>query len=214
MLGTFVHEDIDDRTTPLTQSLLTLTADGKVSGRYQKAKLAPLGEYLPFESFLSPIIGGSPFGSSMVPGAFNQRLETPIGPFAAAICYESAFPELFRQHARSGGQVILTASNNDPYPYKQMAQHNAQDVMRAIETDRWAVRVTNTGISGIVDPKGRSPWLSMPNTRITHLATLYQRQTQTLYVRWGDWLMPLLLGLSAIAFGRLYKNKPTQATKP
>ena len=206
VLGTFVREDINDNTTPITQSLITLTADGKVSGRYKKVKLVPVGEYLPFERLLSPIIGRSPFGSSMVPGTFDQQLETPLGPFIAGICYESAFPGLFRQQANNGGQIILTASNNDPYPYKQMVQHHAQDVMRAIETDRWEVRVTNTGISGIVDPKGRSHWLSIPNSRTTHLATLYKRQTQTLYVRWGDWLTPLLLGLGALSIGRLYLN--------
>ena len=204
VLGTFVREDIDDNTTPITQSLITLTADGKVSGRYKKVKLVPVGEYLPFERLLSPIIGSSPFGSSMVPGTFDQRLETPLGPFIAGICYESAFPGLFRQQAKNGGQIILTASNNDPYPHKQMVQHHAQDVMRAVETDRWQVRVTNTGISGIVDPKGRSHWLSVPNRRTTHLATLYQRQTQTPYVRWGDWLTLLLLGLSVLIVVRLY----------
>lgn len=202
VLGTFVYQDINDSTTPITQSLLTLTPDGKVAGRYQKVKLAPLGEYLPFENILSPLIGGSPFGESMAPGTFGQRLETPVGPFAVGICYESAFPEVFRQQVHGGGQVILTASNNDPYPVKQMAQHHAQDVMRAIETNRWEVRVTNTGISGIVDPKGRSRWLSTPNIRTTHLATVYRRKTQTLYVRIGDWLTPLLLGLSAFVFGR------------
>jgi len=36
------------------------------------------------------------------------------------------------------------------------AQHHAQDVMRAIESDRWAVRATNTGYSGIIDPHGRT----------------------------------------------------------
>lgn len=203
VLGTFVREDIDDNTTPITQSLLTLTADGKVSGRYRKIKLVPFGEYLPFEKFLSPIIGGSPFGSSMVPGTFDQQLNTPLGSFATGICYESAFSRIFRQQVRRGGQLILTASNNDPYPLRQMMQHHALDVMRAIETNRWEVRVTNTGVSSIVDPKGRSHWLSTPNQRTTHLATLYRRQTQTLYVRYGDWLTPLLLGLSAVAIGRL-----------
>jgi hypothetical protein len=33
----------------------------------------------------------------------------------------------------------MTASNNDPYPPRMMAQHHAHDVMRAIESDRWAV---------------------------------------------------------------------------
>lgn len=208
VLGTFVHQDIDDRTTPITQSLLTLTPNSKVSGRYQKVKLAPLGEYLPFENILLPIIGRSPFGSSMVPGTFDQHLQTPLGPFAAGICYESAFPRVFQQQVHKGAWAILTASNNDPYPLKQMAQHHGQDVMRAIETDRWEVRVTNTGISGVVDPKGRSHWLSNINTRTTHLAKIYQRRTRTLYVRVGDWLTPLLLISSGIMVLRSLKRKP------
>jgi apolipoprotein N-acyltransferase len=80
------------------------------------------------------------------------------------------------------------------------AQHHAQDVMRAIEGDRWAVRATNTGYSGIVDPHGRTKWISRLKTYELHTATIYRRQTQTLYVRWGDWLTPLLFILSALAW--------------
>ena len=135
----------------------------------------------------------------MIPGKLGQQLETPVGSFAAGICYESTFSQLFRQQVHDGGQLILTASNNDPYPIRQMAQHHAQDVMRAVETNRWEVRVTNTGISGVVDPKGRSQWLSKPDTRTTYLATVYLRQTPTtLYVRIGNWLTPLMLILSVI----------------
>lgn len=199
VLGTLAHEDIDDSKAPLTQSLLTLAADGEVVGRYNKIKLVPLGEYLPFEKLLLPLIGNSPFGNSMIPGKLGQQLETPVGSFAAGICYESTFSQLFRQQVHDGGQLILTASNNDPYPIRQMAQHHAQDVMRAVETNRWEVRVTNTGISGVVDPKGRSQWLSKPDTRTTYLATVYLRQTPTtLYVRIGNWLTPLMLILSVI----------------
>jgi apolipoprotein N-acyltransferase len=79
-----------------------------------------------------------------------------------------------------------------------MAQHQAQDLMRAIETDRWAVRATNTGYSGIIDPHGQILWRSQSHTYETYAATIYRRQTQTLYVRWGDWFAPLLLGLAAI----------------
>ncbi|MGB3293986.1 MAG: apolipoprotein N-acyltransferase [Phormidesmis sp.] len=198
VLGTFVHQDIARNQTALTQSLLTLSPTGQVVGRYNKVKLVPLGEYLPFEAVLGGIIGRlSPVSGSMVPGGFDQQLETPLGPMAAAICYEAAFAELYRQQVSRGGQAIFTASNNDPYPPRQMMQHHAQDVMRAVETDRWEVRVTNTGISGVVDPHGRSRWLSAPNQSLTHLAYIYRRQTRTLYVRWGDWLTPLLLLLAA-----------------
>ncbi len=199
VLGTFVHQEIASNQGPLTQSLLTLSPTGQVVGRYNKTKLVPLGEYLPFESVLGTIMGRlSPFSESMVPGGFDQRLETPLGPMAAGICYEAAFAELYRQQVNRGGQAIFTASNNDPYPPRQMMQHHAQDVMRAVETDRWEVRVTNTGISAVVDPQGRSRWLSAPNQSVTHLAHIYRRQTRTPYVRWGDWLTPLLLLSAAI----------------
>ncbi|MBE9061686.1 apolipoprotein N-acyltransferase [cf. Phormidesmis sp. LEGE 11477] len=194
VLGTFVHEDIEDSQTPLTQSLLTLVPEGSIGGRYKKVKLVPLGEYIPFESVLGAVISRlSPYGESMVPGGFDQVLETPFGPMAAGICYESAFAALFQGQVHRGGQAILTASNNDPYPPRQMLQQHAQDVMRAIENDRWMVRVTNTGISGVVDPKGRSRWMSKPNTSATYLSTIYKRQSRTAYVRWGDWLTPVLL---------------------
>lgn len=135
----------------------------------------------------------------MVPGRLDQTLQTPFGQAIAGICYESAFPDLFRNQAATGGQFILTASNNDPYGAAMMAQHHAQDLMRAIETDRWAVRATNTGLSGIVNPHGQTEWLSGFRTYETHAHQIFRRQTQTLYVRWGNWLTPLLLLLAGIA---------------
>jgi apolipoprotein N-acyltransferase len=79
------------------------------------------------------------------------------------------------------------------------AQHHAQDVMRAIETDRWLVRAANTGLSGVIDPHGNTRWLSGINVYQLHADIIYRRQTQTLYVRWGNWLLPLLVITSAIA---------------
>jgi apolipoprotein N-acyltransferase len=205
LLGSFAHEVIDQPLTPLTQSMLTLTADGQVTGRYNKAKLVPLGEYVPFEQSLRAIAPWLTIPiESMAHGRFDQQLQTPLGPMAVGICYESVFPELFRQQVGRGGQAIFTASNNDPYPPQQMMQHHAQDVMRAVESDRWEVRVTNTGISGLVDPKGRTLWLSDVDEYVTHIATIYRRQTRTLYVRWGNWLTPVLL-LGAV--GMLWRQR-------
>ena len=92
-----------------------------------------------------------------------------------------------------GGEFILTAANNAHYSSTMPAQHHAQDVIRAIENDRWTVRATNTGYSGVVDPHGRTIWLSEINTYVTHTARIYRRKTQTLYVKLGDWLTPLLV---------------------
>ncbi len=194
-LGTFTAQK-----GGIARSLLTIAPNGATTSRYNKIKLVPLGEYIPFQAALGGIINLlSPITENGQPGAFQQQFDTPFGRAIASICYDSAFPEVFRAQAAAGGQFILTASNLDPYSEVLMAQHQAQDIMRAIETDRWAVRATNTGYSSIVDPHGRVEWRSEPRTYQTHAATIFRRQTQTLYVRWGDWLTPCLLVLGAIA---------------
>jgi apolipoprotein N-acyltransferase len=139
-------------------------------------------------------------------GEPNQQFDTPFGRAIAGICYDSAFARLFRNQAATGGQLIFTASNNDPYGAAMMTQHHAQDVMRAIESDRWAVRATNTGFSGIVDPHGRTIWMSGFRTYETYIANVYRRQTKTLYVRFGDWLTLLLL-ISGGAAWISYRNQ-------
>ena len=183
----------------ITQSLVALTPEGILEHRYHKVKLVPLGEYIPFEQTLGRLIGRlSPISANMLPGESNQQFETPFGRAIVGICYDSAFPHLFQLQAAAGGQFILTAANNDPYSGRMMAQHHAHDVMRAIETDRWAVRATNTGLSGVVDPHGRTRWLSRIQTYEVHAHTIYRRQTLTLYVAWGNWLLPGLIGLSLV----------------
>ncbi len=190
---------VGQRQGRITQNLFTITGTGQVYSGFEKIKLVPLGEYIPFEAVLGHLINRlSPLGDSMLPGRSDQVFETPFGRAIAAICYESAFPQVFQHQAAQGGQFILTASNNDPYKAAMMAQHHAQDTMRAIETDRWAVRATNTGFSGVVDPHGRTQWISGFRTFETHAHTIYRRTSQTLYVRWGNWLTPLLLGLTAL----------------
>lgn len=174
-------------------SLFTINSQGEIVSRYDKAKLVPLGEYIPFEEILGGLIERlSPLEAHQVPGPANQLVDTPFGRVIVGICYESAFGEQFRRQAAAGGQFILSSSNDAHYTAAMASQHHAQDIMRAIETDRWAVRATNTGYSGFVDPHGKTLWISGYNTYETHAETIYRRQTQTLYVRWGDWLTPLL----------------------
>ncbi len=198
-LGTFrpAHTAVH---SALHQSLITLDAEGQVQSEYHKVKLVPLGEYIPLEVTLGRFISRlSPVSSSLVPGDAHQSLQTPFGKAIVGICYESAYSELFRRQAAQGGEWIMTASNNDPYPPRMMRQHHAHDVMRAVESDRWAVRVTNTGISGVVTPHGNTLWLAAPNVFVTHLAPIYRRQTRTFYVRCGNY-MTWLLGAGAIGY--------------
>jgi apolipoprotein N-acyltransferase len=184
----------------MTNSLLAIDKSGEILSRYDKTKLVPLGEYIPFYEILGGIINRlSPLDAHLIPGNSQQLFDTPFGRAIVGICYDSAFAEIFRYQAAKGGEFMLTASNNAHYKPPMLAGHHALDVMRAIETDRWAAIATNTGYSAFVNPHGETVWMSAINTYEVRDATIYRQQTQTLYVRWGDWLMPVLLVLAGLA---------------
>lgn len=177
-----------------TNSLFSLNSEGKAISRYDKIKLVPLGEYIPFRSILGGIIRRlSPLDTQLIAGDYNQHFTTPHGDAIASICYDSAFSEVLRQQALKGGEFIVTASNNAHYSDRMPFQHHAQDVMRAIETGKWMARATNTGYSAIVNPRGETIWLSHLNEYQTHTETIYRRQQQTFYVLKGDWLNKIFL---------------------
>jgi apolipoprotein N-acyltransferase len=190
-----------------TNSLQAIDSQGNLGDRYDKYKLVPFGEYIPFQEIIGPLIERiSPWDSTFRRGAADQQFMALPGLRAiVGICYESAFGEVFRQQAATG-EIILTASNNAHYAANMPAQHHALDVMRAIETSRWAVRATNTGYSAIVDAHGHTLWKSPLNQFAIHDHQIYRRRDRTLYVQWGDWLTPSLLltaaGLMAFSAAR------------
>ncbi|MBF2099048.1 MAG: apolipoprotein N-acyltransferase, partial [Gloeomargaritaceae cyanobacterium C42_A2020_066] len=186
-----------------TNGLALILGDGRVHGRYDKVRLVPLGEYIPGEDGLNelgiPVQRLSLVGEGFAAGRPDQVFRTPWGPAGVALCYESAYPDRFRTQVQAGATLLLTAANNDPYSPRMMAQHQALEVMRAIETDRWLARATNTGYSSLIDPHGHVRWQSQANQVETQTVTLYRRSTGTLWVRWGDWLTPGLVGLAVLS---------------
>lgn len=202
LLGTYLPQG--DR---YWQSLLALQANGAIAGRYDKIRLVPLGEYIPGERWFGRWLQRlSPLQLGMQAGRTDQQFQTPIGQIAAAICYEVVFPDVLRQQVQRGGEWILSAANLDPYSEVLMQQHLALAALRAAETDRWLVQVTNTGYSAVINPLGQVQWRSQPQTFLTHVATVAPRSSQTPYVRWGDTLTPLLLGLTAIGLWRQWRS--------
>jgi apolipoprotein N-acyltransferase len=186
----------------MTNSILTIDREGKVTSRYDKLKLVPLGEYVPFEQYIGKFIGTiSPLELNLLAGKFDQIVQTPFGNFIFGICYDSAYPEVFRRQAQAGG-LIITASNDAHYSSGMPPQHHALNLMRAIETDRWMLNASNTGYSAVIDPHGRTQWISKLNEFTVHAHQVYRRSTQTVYVRFGNWLTPLLLAIGLISFIR------------
>ncbi|MGB2924012.1 MAG: apolipoprotein N-acyltransferase [Limnothrix sp.] len=191
-----------------TNSLFTINAQTEVISRYNKQRLVPLGEYIPFESILGKFIDRlSPLDAHLARGQNPPTLMTPIGQAIAAICYESAYPEHFRRQTAAGGEFIIVSSNDAHYSPTMPAQHHALDVMQAIANSRWTVRASNTGYSGIVSPTGETTWLSQLNHYETHSGTIFLSSIKNLYVSWGNWLVKLnILLLTLLGVSQKFKE--------
>jgi len=76
-----------------------------------------------------------------------------IGAF---ICYEAIFPDLVRQFTREGADLLVNVTNDAWYGRTSAPhQHLAMAAFRAVENGKYLVRAANTGISAVVDPRGR-----------------------------------------------------------
>lgn len=180
-------------------SLRVLGSDGAVLGNADKVHLVPFGEYLPFQETMEWL--------------GLQQLTRQRGGFAAAqersllaipglpaavplICYEAIFPDEVMPAGLAAGQrpgFLLNMSNDawfglTPGPY----QHFEQARLRAIEQGLPLVRVTNNGISAIVDPLGRTRGLLPLGARGILDGTLPLTLESTIYATYGN-LIPLIL---------------------
>jgi apolipoprotein N-acyltransferase len=137
-----------------------LTPAGAVAYRYHKLRLVPFGEYTP----LGPLITlGGRWTARLVqavgdftPGTEARVGAVPEGRFGTLICYEAIFPDLVREFVANGAGMLVNVTNDAWYGRTSAPfQHFAMAAFRAVESGRYLVRAANTGISGVVDPRGR-----------------------------------------------------------
>ena len=138
-----------------TNSAFVVSPHGPGDQRYDKVRLVPFGEFVPWWAKLA-------FTESLVrevgafePGGEVRVLDAGV-PIGMAICYEVVFAELAADQVRRGAVLLTTLTNDGWYGYSWAPrQHLAQAVLRTVETRRWLVRAALTGISAAIDPSGR-----------------------------------------------------------
>lgn len=203
LLGALVY-DRQHATRQVFNSTLLVAPDTRILGRYDKQQLLafgeyiPLKEYLPFLRHISPTIGNLTAGSG---GLVTLPNGVRIG---SLICYEDIVPALSRQAVRQGAQLLVNVTNDAwfgrtraPYLHRSMA------AFRALENRVYLVRVTNTGLTSIIDPLGREP-LALPiYQRETLLHTIQPLRLATLYNRFGNWFA-LLCSAAAVGLPLRY----------
>jgi len=186
-------------------SVLSIAGAGRFDenppAMYHKVHLVPFGEVVPFASLLRAIapffaLEGIPL-EGFQRGAANQPPLPAAGlGLATFLCYEIVYPDYVRRQAATA-DVLLTVSNDGwfgashgPHQHFEIAR------MRAVETGRWLLRGTNTGISAIVAPDGSVVKRAPQFERTLLRGEVTAMKGTTPYMTWGN--LPVLLAALAI----------------
>lgn len=185
-----------DKYAPFYNSVIALGAQAE--GLYKKQNLVPFGEYIPFQGALDlfPGLAGSQEVLNYSRGPENQSpLKVRGHNLGSAVCYEVAYPDTTRRNAQNT-DFLLTISNDawfgtsaGPLQHLQMVQ------MRSLETGRWFMRATNTGVTAIIDHTGKIVTRAPQFERTVLRGEVQSRTGTTPYVRFGNTPVLLLIGL-------------------
>lgn len=186
----------------------SVLALGARRGMYHKVQLVPFGEYVPLAPLFRAIAPFFNLPQIPLEGfSAGRDLQPPLPAgdrsLATFLCYEIVYPDYVRRHAAHAG-LLLTVSNDawfgtshGPHQHFQIAR------MRALETGRWLLRGTNTGISAIVDPQGRVAALAPQFERTVLRGEATPMQGATPFMVLGQWpLLALCAAVVAAAWRR------------
>lgn len=201
----------DFGTGEFRNSLLTV---GENTGVYHKRHLVPFGEYFPVPDFIRNVLRlmNLPY-TDITPGLDGQRPLLARGvALAPSICYEDAFGDELRDFLPEAG-LLVNVSNDGwfgdsiaPHQHLQMAR------FRALESGRFMLRSTNTGITAVIDARGRVIGQGAQFKAVVVEATVQPRQGATPWVRFGNWpvlsVCVLLLASAAVVSLRPSFNRP------
>lgn len=188
-------------------SLKVVEGQGEVTAVYDKHHLVPFGEYIPLGDLAEDWFGITAFaaqaggGYSAGEGPKVLNLGRALGKVVPIICYEAVFPAAL-QGAPDRADWILQITNDAWFGvWTGPFQHAAQARLRAVEQGLPLIRVANTGVTAIIDARGRVR-AALPFGEAGALdGVLPGALPPTLYVRWGEWpqlLMLLILCLLAV----------------
>ena len=125
--------------------------------------------------------------SEFTPGKATQPLMTLAGYQAGiSICYEDSFGN--EVAAALPQAAFLVNTSNDAWFGDSLAPHQHLEIarMRALETSRYMLRATNTGISAIIDHQGKLLETSPQFQPAVLSAEIQPLQGETLFARYGN----------------------------
>jgi len=205
----------DRRTRKMYNGLAVLNDDEPTAQgmqMYRKRHLVPFGEFFPLKSVL---------------GWLFETLEIPMSDFSSGsdtqgnlkvrdimlvptICYEDAYPEDWRRQVAEAGAILNMSE--DAWFGDSFAPHQRLEMarMRAIEFQRPVIRISNNGLSTVIDPRGEMDAISPQFQPALFRTPVFPMQGKTPYMRYGQWPLWIWLALSVLSGFVFFRQKNTR----
>lgn len=160
---------------------------------YRKTHLVPFGEFIPLRPVLGWIVSvlAIPLQDFSRGPADPKPLAVAGQRVAMNVCYEDAFgEEIIRQLPEA---TLLANVSNVAWFGRSIAprQHLQISQARALETGRYMLRSTNTGMTAIVNERGAIVETAPEFTTGTLTGTVQGYSGLTPYARWGN--LPIVI---------------------
>lgn len=177
---------------------------GEEESAYYKHHLVPFGEYLPLRKLLGTLLQVMPLPvADFSAGPLGQPLIRAAGyPVGVSICYEIIFGEEII--AALPEAAYLVNVSNDAWFGDSLAPHQHLEMarMRALESGRFLLRATNTGITAIIGPDGRIRERGPQFETTVVRGEIEPRSGATPYVRFGNW--PVVIGAVLVVLASVW----------
>ncbi len=163
-------------------NVISVATEAGVIDRYAKYRLVPGTE------------------DHFTAGEGFRPVDTPHGKVGALICLESVYPDGARTLAENGAELLVVASNDAGFGWSPITEHMTnRAIVRAVETQRWLIRVGQAGVSTVISPRGSiEKRLELFKPGLLS-AQVERRHDKSIFVQWGDWWIIVILILLVAA---------------
>ena len=200
-----------------------LVSGGEVKARYSKHHPAPFGEYLPWRSFVTPLIEQAELISvDMRAGDKPAVLDVPLNRgegdgdgvssvrVAVPICFEVGDSAILSRAVDLGASLIVVPTNNASFgDTAESRQQFDMTRFRAIEYGRDSVQISTVGVSGAIRADGSIIEMTEPWTAASSIVTLSLYENTTWAARFYPqivWTVFIVAGLAVawalVEYGR------------
>lgn len=160
---------------------------------YRKRRLVPFVEHTPWPFHYRPPDDWVQF----TPGDEPTRIRLDVATsFSVAMCLEDTYPDLARDYARNGANLLIALVNTENFKDSNQAlAHLRRAQLTAVAAGIPIVRAANSGISASIDAHGRILGRLAPNREQAATLPAATVAVPTLYGTLGDPGVALLLFL-------------------